>query len=121
MLERRQRVLLIAPASLRDGMWRSFRAKHNLYVECKSYEEVSAGHHDVEWDQYAMIVVDESHAYRNPDTQRASSLREILKGSPPKQLVLLTATRGTASLNTARSARASDTSPINVEVAWALT
>ena len=39
-----------------------------------------------------MVVVDEAHAYRNPDTQRATILRRLLEGSPPKDLVLLTAT-----------------------------
>ena len=90
--DRRQRVLLIAPAALRDGPWRRFQEKHNLYVECRSYEEIAQGQHAVEWDQYALVVIDEAHGYRNPSTDRAASLRQILKGSPPKDLVMLTAT-----------------------------
>ncbi|MEX0755625.1 MAG: helicase-related protein [Actinomycetota bacterium] len=90
--DRRQRVLLIAPAALRDGPWRRFQEKHNLYIECRSYEEIAQGRHAVEWDQYAMIVIDEAHGYRNPGTERAASLRDVLKGSPPKDLVMLTAT-----------------------------
>jgi len=39
-----------------------------------------------------MVVIDESQAYRNPDTLRAGVLRKLLEGSPPKDLVLLTAT-----------------------------
>jgi hypothetical protein len=92
MQDRRQRVLLITPAALRDGPWRAFRAKHNLYVECRSYEEITQGHHDAAYDEYAMVVIDEAHGYRNPDTQRAAALREVLKGAPPKDLVMLTAT-----------------------------
>ncbi len=39
-----------------------------------------------------MVVIDEAQAYRNPDTQRAGVLRRLLEGTPPKDLVLLTAT-----------------------------
>ena len=41
---------------------------------------------------YAMVVIDEAQAYRNPDALRAGVLRKLLEGSPPKDLVLLTAT-----------------------------
>ena len=43
-------------------------------------------------NDYAMVVVDEAHVFRNPDTRRAQALRRLLLGKPPKQLVLLTAT-----------------------------
>ena len=43
-------------------------------------------------NDYAMVVVDEAHNLRNPATQRAGALRRLLAGSPPKKLVLLTAT-----------------------------
>ena len=39
-----------------------------------------------------MVVVDEAHAYRSSTTQRAEVLNRLLEGSPPKALVLLTAT-----------------------------
>lgn len=100
--DRRQRVLLVAPASLRDGMWRKFLDRFQLYVECISYEELSddqqvnpaGGKRRLRnpIDHYAMVVIDESHAYRNPETERAGVLRRLLGGRPPKELVLLTAT-----------------------------
>lgn len=100
--ERRQRVLLVAPASLRDGMWHKFLLRHQLAVESVSYEQLSLDRQlNPEGDQnvlqfgvddYAMVVVDESHAYRSPGTIRAGVLRRLLGGSPPKDLVLLTAT-----------------------------
>ncbi len=102
VLERRQRVLLVAPASLRDGPWRTFLEKHMLAVQCVSYEELaedrqvnpegSSSHLRANVDEYAMIVIDEAHAFRNPDTRRAGVLRRLLAGTPPKQLVVLTAT-----------------------------
>ena len=103
-LDRRQRVLVVTPATLRDGPWRRFRSEHNLPMELVSFEELlgdrrlNPGHatgtkldaRDI--NQYAMVVVDEAHNLRNPSTQRANALRRLLAGSPAKQLVLLTAT-----------------------------
>ena len=91
-IDRRQRVLVVAPATLRDGPWRAFQSKHNLPMELRSFEDLVAGNLDAETNDYAMVVVDESHNLRNPGTQRADAMRRLLAGSPPKQLVLLTAT-----------------------------
>jgi hypothetical protein len=102
VVDRRQRVLLVTPAALRDGPWAAFLAEHQLGVESVSYEELTAdpllnpGARGTglryEPNHYALVVIDEAHAYRNPDTQRAGVLRRLLAGSPPKRLVLLTAT-----------------------------
>jgi len=100
--ERRQRVLLVSPAALRDGPWKAFLEREQLGVKNLSYEELSQdrqlnpdgdGDHLIfDKDEYAMVVIDEAQAYRNPDALRASVLRRLLEGSPPKDLVLLTAT-----------------------------
>ena len=97
---RRQRALLIAPAALRDGIWARFKARFQLGVEVRSYEEVMqdrqlGGDHkslDAKVNEYALIVIDEAHAYRHADTRRAQALRKLLLGDPPKQLMLMTAT-----------------------------
>ena len=111
-IERRQRVLVICPATLRDGPWKAFQSQHNLSMTLVSFDELAAdprvnpersrqaaeaGRHlehklgpDIE--NYALVVVDEAHNLRNPSTQRADSLRRLLAGLPPKKLVLLTAT-----------------------------
>ena len=101
-LEDRQRVLLVSPAALRDGPWRAFIADKLLPVESVSYEELSADSRlnpasdrivlEAHPDRYAMVVIDEAQAYRNPDALRASILRRLLEGAPQKKLVLLTAT-----------------------------
>lgn len=103
-LDRRQRVLVVAPATLRDGPWRAFRSEFALPMELVSYEDLAADarlnpDHAVgarleakKINDYAMVVVDEAHNLRNPSTQRAEALRRLLAGSPPKQLVMLTAT-----------------------------
>ncbi len=104
-MERRQRVLVIAPATLRDGPWKAFRSQQNLPMELRSYEEL-AGDFRLNPDRvgakkldakdindYALVVIDEAHNLRNPSTQRAQAMRRLLAGpGPPKKLVMLTAT-----------------------------
>ena len=101
VFERRQKVLVIAPATLRDATWKPFLKEHNLAaVECVSFEELvahieDAGSHNSalqDPDQYAMVVVDEAHALRNDSTKRAAAPRRLLAGSVAKDLVELTAT-----------------------------
>ena len=102
-LDRRQRVLVVTPATLRDGPWRAFRSQFMLPMELISYEDLMSDERlnpdhatavklEADINDYAMVVVDEAHNLRNPGTQRAEALRRLLGGSPPKKLVLLTAT-----------------------------
>ncbi len=101
--QRRQRVLVIAPATLRDGPWRKFLDTYMLPVDCVSFEDLVADERlSPETGQgaklkfapgeYATVVIDEAHNLRNPSTHRAAALRTLLAGSPPKDVVLLTAT-----------------------------
>jgi len=106
-IERRQRVLLVCPAALRDSTWDEFRNRFQVFIEVVSYEELAndlqlfdanlrprADQRHLKSDiiEYALIVVDEAHNYRNPDAAyRAAVLRRLLFG-PRKDLVLLTAT-----------------------------
>ena len=98
--QERRRALLIAPAALRDGTWARFKARFQLGLEVLSYEQVAD---DVQFGgmlkslafdarEYSLIVIDEAHAFRNPDTQRANALRALLRGDPPKQVMFMTAT-----------------------------
>ena len=89
---RRQRALLIAPAALRDGTWARFKARFQLGVEIKSYEQVTQGNLDAKPEEYSLVVIDEAHAFRHADTSRSEALRMLLRGDPPKQVVLMTAT-----------------------------
>lgn len=99
--DNRQRALLVAPAALRDGTWERFQDVHQLYMEVISYEELSnesqlgmgVGHYLKQSpNDYALIVIDEAQAFRNPDTNRAKALRKLLQGKPAKKLVLMSAT-----------------------------
>lgn len=100
--ERRQRVLLVCPAALRDTSWARFLNDHQLLVECLSYEQLASDaqlapeseHHHLRnpLDDYALVVIDEAHNYRNPEAPtRAAVLRRLLSGRR-RDVVLLSAT-----------------------------
>ncbi len=103
-MDRRQKVLVIAPATLRDGPWRAFRSQFNLPMEIRSFDEMADDRRlnpqhatgiklkASSINDYALVVIDEAHNLRNPSTQRAEALRKLMTGSPPKKLALLTAT-----------------------------
>jgi hypothetical protein len=98
--EERKRVLLVCPAALRDSTWKKFLDRFQLYVTCVSYEQL-AGDRRLGGDgnylnndlgDFALVVIDEAHNYRNPDApKRAGILRQLLQG-PRRDLVLLSAT-----------------------------
>ena len=98
--ERRQRVLLVCPAALRDSTWDEFLHEYQLYVDCVSYEQLARDrqlggdqdHLRSPLNEYALLVLDEAHNYRNPDAPaRAGVLRRLLLG-PRRDVLMLTAT-----------------------------
>ena len=90
--DRRQRALLIAPAALRDSTWERFAKNHQLFLEKISFEQLAnerqlggtEGYLSARPNDYALVVVDEAQAFRNPSTRRAQALRALLRGTPPK-------------------------------------
>ena len=99
--EHRQRILLVCPAALRDSTWHDFLNRFQLFVTCVSYEEL-AGDRQLggtgsdclrnPLEEFALVVVDEAHNYRNPASPaRAGVLRRLLSG-PRRDLVLMSAT-----------------------------
>ncbi len=104
--DRRQRALLICPASLRDTTWKKFLNRFQVFAECLSFEQLAldqqladserpyAVHERLErpLEEYHLVIVDEAHNYRNPDAPaRAGVLRRLLFGQR-RDLLLLTAT-----------------------------
>ncbi|MCS7305220.1 MAG: phospholipase D-like domain-containing protein [Thermoguttaceae bacterium] len=104
-IKNRQRVLLICPASLRDTTWKSFLNEYQLYAETLSYEQLaeekqlvgdrpgSRAYLQRAVEEYALVIIDEAHHYRNPNTPaRAQTLRRLLRKAKYPKLLLLTAT-----------------------------
>ncbi|MGH7662795.1 MAG: helicase-related protein [Gemmatimonadaceae bacterium] len=98
--QERRRTLLIAPATLRDGTWARFAHRFSLGLETISFEQLAndvqlggtQAHLQSKREEYSLVVIDEAHALRNPDTRRAHALRQLLAGDPPRQVMMLTAT-----------------------------
>jgi hypothetical protein len=98
----RKRVLLVCPASLRDTTWKRFLHLYEFDrgVECLSYEELARdsqlggdrAHLQSPLDDYALVVVDEAHNYRNPDTPTRAAVLRLLLAGRRRDLLLLTAT-----------------------------
>ena len=96
----RQRVLVLAPAALKQSMWEPFLEEHGFSrrVQAMSYDELRLSWHDNEadtrkkLDDYALVVVDEAHNLRNPQAQRTETVAALVGGAHPKQVILLTAT-----------------------------
>ncbi len=98
--QNRQRALVVAPAYLRDGMWTQKESEWGVQYETVSYAELRRDTQlggdlnvlNLEVDKYQLVVIDEAHAFRNPGTQQSHALRTLLRGDPPKDVVMLTAT-----------------------------
>lgn len=96
--ERRQMTLVVAPRAVIAG-WQKYKRNHGRSFDVISYEQlvewdtaVAAGHVHRDRNRYALVVIDEAHAFRNDSTLRSEALHKLLAGRPRKHLVLLTAT-----------------------------
>ena len=88
----RQRAMVICPAQLRD-LWRSELYNANIQADVRSQEEL--GQQDCPIERYKdveVVLVDESHNFRNTVIARYKNLERILGSGPRKKLILMTAT-----------------------------
>lgn len=88
------RGLVICPAQLRDLVW---EPKLNEYgIKCDIVSQEALGRADFDWkslNAYDVVLIDESHNFRNPGTGRYQNLMKLLgTGNPNKLVVLMTAT-----------------------------
>jgi superfamily II DNA or RNA helicase len=98
--ERGLYTLVVAPAQLRERLWRQRLDEVGLPGQVVSYQELAADRQlgpggqrrlHLHKDAYRLVVVDEAHAFRNADNTWYAALDKLLGGTP-KHLVLLTAT-----------------------------
>lgn len=90
----RSTALIICPASLIDTLWKPFLRDHSIPAETVSIEKISQKNFPIEeYADYRVIVVDESHNFRNDKAKRWNNLYKLLTtGDTEKTLILLTAT-----------------------------
>lgn len=100
--DRRQRALIVCPATLRDGTWKNFLAEHSfdLSAEIVSYDQLAlekqlGGPNTYlkrPLDEYQLVVVDEAHNYRNPAAENRLKVLHRLLWGRTRDVLLLTAT-----------------------------
>ena len=89
----RQTALVICPAALADTVWSPLLSQYAIPHEIVSMERVSQSDFPVEdYAAYRILVVDESHNFRNPNTNRWENLFRLLSQDGDRKLILLTAT-----------------------------
>ncbi|WP_204103808.1 MULTISPECIES: helicase-related protein [Spirulina sp. CCY15215] len=88
------RAIVCCPAQLRDLIWKKKLAEFGLpYTEVISHEEM--GRNDFnrkKYHNYDLLVIDESHNFRNSATNRYQTLAKLLSSGRHKRVLLLTAT-----------------------------
>jgi hypothetical protein len=95
----RQQVLIVVPAALKESTWEPFLNRFDLIsarVKLVTYDDVRIGTkrgvRPEDLDDYSLVVIDEAHTLRNPNTLTAEAVMELLWGEHPKKVLLLTAT-----------------------------
>ena len=88
------RALVICPAQLRDLVWRKKLDEFGIKADIVSQEEIARTGFEIRnYTKHDIIVVDESHNFRNSGTNRYNNLQKILaSGKRDKKVILLTAT-----------------------------
>ncbi|WP_036487343.1 helicase-related protein [Myxosarcina sp. GI1] len=88
------RALVVCPAQLRDLVWIKKLRDYNIYADVVSQETVSRKDFDLRrYHYYDIVVVDESHSFRNSATNRFNNLLKLITtGNRNKKVLLLTAT-----------------------------
>ncbi len=93
---KRKNTLIICPASLKN-MWEEYKEVYQLHCNIISSGELAYKDNNEEYslndepayDGYEIVVIDEAHNFRNPDTQKYKILAPWLQD---KKVILLTAT-----------------------------
>ena len=95
----RQKALVVCPASLRE-MWERELSEANIAANVLSQEEL--GREEFEpssWGDADLVLIDESHNFRNQNAQRYGKMEELLganggkgRDGTRKKVILLTAT-----------------------------
>ena len=89
----RKRALLLAPKQVIDTVWEPRLDAESIKTKNISIEMTGASSFEPErYVDYDIVLIDESHNYRNPSTNRRMNLMKLLSGGKRKQVILLTAT-----------------------------
>jgi superfamily II DNA or RNA helicase len=88
------RGLVVCPAQLRDLVWEPKLNEYGIKADVISQEAISRENFDWKaYNRYDVVLIDESHNFRNPGTNRYQNLLKMLAtGKQETLVILLTAT-----------------------------
>ena len=88
------RAVVVCPAQLRELVWLKKLDEFGIKADVVSQEEISRKNFDVKrFSKHDLVLVDESHNFRNSATNRYRNLQKLIgSGKRNKRVVLLTAT-----------------------------
>ncbi len=88
------RALIVCPAQLRNLVWQKKLDEFGIKADVVSQEEISRKDFKLrDYNKHDIVVVDESHNFRNSATNRYLNLQRLISsGKRNKRVVLLTAT-----------------------------
>ena len=88
----RQKALVICPAQIRDTLWEPKLKEYGIRADILTQEKVSREFNSNNFLDYDIIVIDESHNFRNSNTKRWKNLFETVIKGKKKKVILVTAT-----------------------------
>ena len=88
----RQKALIICPAQIKDTLWEPKLKEFGIRADILTQEKVSREFNPDDYSDYDLIVIDESHNFRNSNTRRWKNLFESVVKGKNKKLILITAT-----------------------------
>jgi superfamily II DNA or RNA helicase len=91
----RQTALIVCPAAIENTVWRPLLQRFAIPHEIITMEKISRTDFCIYdyTNRFKIIVVDESHNFRNPDTRRWTNLFKLItQGDSDKKIIFLTAT-----------------------------
>jgi ERCC4-related helicase/HKD family nuclease len=88
----RKKALLICPAQIKDILWEPKLREFGIRADVLTQEKVSREFDPNRYADYEIIVVDESHNFRNSGTKRWKNLFETIVKGKNKKIILITAT-----------------------------
>jgi superfamily II DNA/RNA helicase len=90
---RRRKALLIAPSQVLNTVWEPKLLDESIKTKNVTLESTGTeSFHPEDYLDYDVVLIDESHNYRNPSTKRHANLMKLLSAGKKKQVILLTAT-----------------------------
>ena len=105
---RGQKVLILAPAAVRDTVWKGWLDRHNVSrrVQVMSYTEAAQRYRELidddgiadpddldrEFGDYQLVIADEAHHLRNSNSLQHETIAEVVTAGLRKDMLLVTAT-----------------------------